>query len=133
MKIENSKGNILLEFKNGIVIDLWQCITEIFIWKKYNWNVWQFINVEFEKDTYLGSYDFTFVLLCCGIRISIPVPNKKSEEEWKKLGSIRTAIKNSCNGWVNEKSYENFRKKKIENLKVTRKRTKKNYKKIFIQ
>jgi len=133
MKIEKSKGNILFEFKNGVMINLWQTITEIFTWKKYNWNIWQFINIEFEKDTMLGAYEFTFVFMLCGIRIRIQVPNEKSKKEWSKLNNAMKKIHESCYGWINENSYEKFRKKEIENLKVTRKRTKKNRKKIFIQ
>jgi len=133
MKIEKSKSQILFEFKNGIMINIWQNITEIFTWKNYNWNTYQFINIEFEKDTYLGAYEFIFVFMCCGIRIRIPVPNEKSKKEWKKMGSMLAKIKKSCYGWVNGNDYRKFRTKKQSYLYIYDKKLKSAGKKIFLQ
>ena len=74
-----------IEFKNGVIISLWECISEIFKWRKYNWNTWQFINVEFENDTWTGGYEFTFVFLFCGIRFRISHETEKSKKFWKKV------------------------------------------------
>jgi hypothetical protein len=95
MKIEKSHNRIIFEFKKGIIIELWECLSEIIFWKHYNWNVWQFINIEFENDIWLGGYEFSFVLLCCGIRIRIPHETKKSKMNWKKIDK---GIKEHKNG-----------------------------------
>jgi hypothetical protein len=76
--------SIDFEFNNGLMISFWQCLTEILLWKTYNWNTWQFINIEFENDIMCGAYEFTFVLLCCGFRISIPHQTELSKKNWEK-------------------------------------------------
>lgn len=129
MKIQ--KG--LIEFNNGIVISYWQTITEIFNWKNYNWNTWQFFNVEFENDIMLGAYEFTFVFLCCGIRIRIPHKTEKSKKEWKKLNQAMKKIEQSCDGWVNKEMYEKFRKKEGNYIQVDNVKSKRRTKKVFIQ
>ena len=85
MKIErHGIGIIDFELKNGGIISLYQCLTEILTWKEFNWNTWQFINIEFENDIMCGAYEFTFVLMCCGIRIRIPHETEKSKTNWEK-------------------------------------------------
>ena len=84
MKIEKSFEHIIIEFNKGFMIELWQCLSEILLWKRYNWNTWQFINIEFENDIMCGAYEFTFVLFCCGVRIRIPHETPKSKKFWKK-------------------------------------------------
>ena len=85
MKIERRFIDCInFEFNNGLMISFWQCLTEIFLWKTYNWNTWQFINIEFENDIMCGAYEFTFVLMRCGFRIRIPHETEKSKENWKK-------------------------------------------------
>ena len=85
MKIERKFiDSIDFEFNNGLIISFWQCLTEIFLWKKYNWNTWQFINIEFENDIMCGAYEFTFVLFCCGFRIRIPNETKQSKDNFTK-------------------------------------------------
>jgi len=133
MKIEKSKNQIIIEFKNGLMIDLWQCITEIFTWRKYNWNTWQLINIEIENDTWLGGLEFTFVLLCCGIRIRIPIENPKSKKNWNEINKSMKKINESCYGWIGNKEYKEFKTKKANYLLVKSKREKGKRKKIFIQ
>lgn len=95
MKIEHRFiDSIDFEFNNGLVISLWQCLTEILLWKKYNWNTWQFINVEFENDIMCGGYEFTFVFMCCGIKIGIPHETKKSKENLEKWNKEIKNFKN---------------------------------------
>jgi hypothetical protein len=79
----------IFEFKNKVTVDLWECITEIFHQKDFNWNTYQFINIEFENDTWTGAYEFTFVLLCCGLRVRIPHETEKSKKFWEKLDKER--------------------------------------------
>lgn len=99
MKIERKFiDSIDFEFNNGIIIALWQCLTEIILWKRYNWNTWQFINIEFENDIMMGAYEFTFVFLCCGFRIRIPHSTEKSIENWKKINESLNNIKGRNNG-----------------------------------
>jgi hypothetical protein len=86
MKIEHRfPDSIDFEFNNGCVISFWQCLTEIFIWRRYNWNTWQFINIEFENDMCTGTYELTFVVMCCGVRIRIPNETEKSESTWSNI------------------------------------------------
>lgn len=134
MKIE--KG--LIEFDNGFIISYWQTITEIFTWRKYNWNVWQFINIEFENDTWTGSYEFTFVFLLCGICIRIPHRTKKSDEFKKRTSNSMKRIENSCYGWTTEKAYNDYKSKKENVLIIWNKRKdipedESKFKKLFIQ
>jgi hypothetical protein len=85
MKIERRFiDSIDFEFNNGLMISFWQCLTEILLCNRYNWNTWQFINIEFENDIMCGAYEFTFVFLCCGLRIRIPHETEKSIFNWKK-------------------------------------------------
>ncbi len=137
MKIEKSRSSILFEWKNGFMIDLWENLSEIIFWKRFNWNTWQFINIEFENDIIMGGYEFRFVFLCCGIRIRIPHETKKSKKQWDKINRSMKRIHQSCYGWVNSKAYNNFRKNKrtdeIEILEVANKKAYQYKKKIFIQ
>lgn len=93
MKINKSKNSIFIEFNNGLIIDIWECLSEIIFFNQYNWNTWQFINIEFENDRMLGAYEFTFVFLCCGIRIRIPNETSKSKKEWQLIKSRIKEIK----------------------------------------
>ena len=77
-------GKGFIEFNNGLMITYWQTITEIFKWRNYNWNTWQFLNIEFENDIMCGAYEFTFVFLCCAIRIRIPHQTEKSKKFLKR-------------------------------------------------
>jgi len=136
MKIERRFiDSIDFEFANGIMIGIWQCLSEILLYKRYNWNTWQFINIEFENDIVLGAYEFTFVLLCCGIRIRIPHQTKKSKKEWKKLNKSMKDIDKSCYGWVGKDWYNCFKnaKKDCVVMEVRNKKNKTHNKKIFIQ
>jgi hypothetical protein len=93
MKIEHRfPDSIDFEFDNNAIISLWQCLTEVIKWKDYNWNTWQFINIEFENDIMCGAYEFTFVLLCCGIRIRIPHETDKSKKTWKEINQSMKEI-----------------------------------------
>ena len=122
-----------IEGKNGFIIGWWQTITEIFTWKKFNWNIYQFILIEFENDIMTGAYEFTFVLLCCGIRIRIPHRTKKGDKFWKTTDSMMKKLNDSCYGWVNKKEYNDFKDKKRDWIRVTRIRELDKRKKIFIQ
>ena len=134
--MKREKGYI--EFNNGIIISYWQTITEIFHYKDFNWNTWQFLNVEFENDILMGGYEFIFVFLCCGLRIRIPHKTEKSIEEYKKLNNITKGLKNSCYAWTTEEEYNNFKSKKKTGLLLWNKRKyvpkdRSKYKKLFIQ
>jgi hypothetical protein len=95
MKIERRfPDSIDFEFNNGLFIAFWQCLTEILFQKRYNWNTWQFINIEFENDIMCGAYEFTLVLFCCGLRIRIPHETKKSKKNWKQWNKEIKEIKN---------------------------------------
>jgi hypothetical protein len=133
MKIDKSKNMILFEFKNGLIIELWQALTEIFQSKRFNWNVWQFIMIEFENDMMLGGYEFTFVFLGCGMRIRVPHETKISKAQWKKINSQTKILDDSCYGWTSESWYQDFKNKKITNLMIYRTRQNEFRKKIFIQ
>jgi hypothetical protein len=86
MKIERRFiDSVDFEFNNGLIISFWQCLTEILFWRRFNWNTWQFINIEFENDIIMGGYEFTFVLFCCGLRIRIPHETKKSKKNWEEI------------------------------------------------
>jgi len=93
MKIEKTESSICFEFNNGIIIEIWECLREIIFWRRYNWNTWQFINIEFENDIQCGHYEFTFVLMCCGIRILIPNETKKSKKFLEELNQQVEDIK----------------------------------------
>lgn len=94
MKIERRFiDSIDIEFNNGLIISFWQCLTEILLWKRYNWNTWQFINIEFENDIMCGGYEFSFILFCCGLRIRIPHETEKSKVIWKKWNKEITEFK----------------------------------------
>lgn len=80
MKIEKSENSIWIEFSNGFCFEVWECLREIIFFRRYNWNTWQFIKIEFENDRQCGHYEFNFVFMCCGIRIMIPNPTPKSKE-----------------------------------------------------
>lgn len=129
--MKREKG--LIEFNNGIIISYWQGLSEIIKWRKFNWNTFQFINIEFENDSWIGAYEFTLVLFLCGIRIRLPHQTKKSKKFWKKTSKIMEKLDNSCYGWVNNKIYVKFKNKKQEFMRVERIRTKHSRKKIFIQ
>ncbi len=122
------------EFNNGIIISFWQTITEIFSWRKFNWNTFQFILVEFENDIGMHAYEFTFVLLCCGIRIRIPT-HPKEEHEMHKIcrTSMDDIMNKSCHGWVKKDTWELFKKKKRDYILVFRTRGKGIRKRLFIQ
>jgi len=132
MKINKSSNSLEFEF-NKIYITLWQGITEIFTWKNVNWNTYQFINIEFENDIYAGVYVFTFVLLCCGIRVRVPHENKKSKEFWKTIDTRISAIKTWKTIYINE--YNFIRIKEKMNCQIETKRPKqfKGYKKCYLQ
>jgi hypothetical protein len=128
------------EFKNGFLINIWETLSEIFLWKKFNWNTWQFINIEFENDIMTGAYEIMFVLLCCGIRIRIPHETNKSKKFWKDIKQQKNYLSQSCYGYVNKKDYNLFKNNNDwEGLHIIVFKLRKyltnprNYKKIFIQ
>jgi len=138
MKIEKTKNSIFFEWKNGFIIDIWENLSEIIFWKRFNWNTWQFINIEFENDIRMGGYEFTFVFLCCGIRIRIPHETKKSKKQWNRINKSMKKIYQSCYGYVSKDNYKEYRKKegKVSQLIVYKENTgflPKKSKKIFIQ
>jgi hypothetical protein len=121
------------EFKNGIFISVWQCLTEIFKMKKFNWSTFQFLLVEFENDRAMHNLSLTLGLLCCGIRIVFPTHPKEEHHIHKEVYDTMTKLKESCYGWVSEKDYESFRKKKVSNLSVWTTKKLGGKKKVFIQ
>jgi len=140
MKIERRFiDSIDFEFNNGLIISLWQCLTEILLWKKYNWNTWQFINIEFENDTYTGAYEFMIILFCCGIRIRIPHETAKSKEFWQKTKHSLNIIKKSFEGWTTEQDVKDYKENKKSAILVWKKRKYvpkvkgSKFKKLFIQ
>lgn len=133
MKTEKTYHSVDIEFKNGIIIGLWECLSEVIHWRKFNWNTYQFINIEFENDIMLGAYEFTFGLLCCGIRIRIPHETKKSKKEWEKIDLQMKKIDDYCYGWTNNREYTKFKNKQKWYLVITQKRENTKRKRIFIQ
>jgi hypothetical protein len=121
------------EFKNGIFISVWQNLTEIFKMKQFNWNTFQFILVEFENDRAMHDYEFTLVLLCCGIRIRVPVFPKEEHPIHKEVYDSLKSLKESCYGWCNTNAYKRFKNKQEDRLIVLRTRQSGIRKKIFIQ
>jgi len=73
-----------IEFKSGIIISIWECLSEIFKFRKFNWNTWTLIQIEFENDMWTGGYEFKFVLMCCGIRVRLPHETDKSKKFWEE-------------------------------------------------
>ncbi len=94
MKITKSRSSLHIEFNNGIIIGMWECLSEIFFGKQFNWNIFQLINIEVENDRGMHANEFTFVLLCCGIRIRIPTHPKEEHEMYK---SVRTSLDSIMN------------------------------------
>jgi hypothetical protein len=133
MKIE--KG--LIEFKNGLIISYWQQWYELFHWKKFNWNNFDILHIQFENDTWTGAYEFTLVLFLLGLTIRIPHETEKSKKLWKKISNATKKLNESCCGWVNAEEYRIFRKNKksdeIEILEISNKKAYQFKKKIFIQ
>ena len=134
MKIDKSRSRIFIEFKNGFIIDIWECLSEIIFNRQFNWNTWQFILIEFENDRAMQGLEFTFVLLCCGIRVRIPTSPKGEHEMHKSCRTSLDSIMNkSCHGWVNSQLYKKFQKKEINYIQVDRIRSDRRRKKLFIQ
>jgi hypothetical protein len=134
MKVEKSRSRILFEFKNGIIIDIWENLSEIIFNRRFNLNSWQFINIEFENDRAMQGLEFIFVLLCCGIRVRIPTHPKEEHQIHKTCRNALDDLRdNSCHGWVDNKGYKAFREKKTQMITIERIRTKYNRKRIFIQ
>jgi tyrosine-protein phosphatase YwqE len=134
MKIERTNHSIDIEFKNGNIFEIFESLTEIIFNKQYNWNTWQFINIEFENDRAMQAYEFTFVLLCCGIRIRISTHPKEEHKIHKEIMKSMDILKQSCYGWVDKESYKEFQKRKREDILIFRTKNKSpNRKKIFIQ
>jgi len=133
MKIDKSRSRLFIEFKNGFIIDIWECLSEIIFNRSFNWNTWQFINIEFENDRAMQGLEFTFVLLCCGIRIRIPTHPKEEHKIHKEVMGSMDILKQSCNGWVNKGMYKDFKNKTRNVMLVFRTRQQRSRKKLFIQ
>jgi hypothetical protein len=133
MKIEKTKNSIDIEFKNGIIIGIWESLSEIIFYKRFNWNTWQFINIEFENDRAMHGLEFTFVLLCCGLRIRIPTHPKEEHKIHKTVMKSLDILKESCYGWVNKQMYDKFRKKEGNHIQIDNIKSKRRNKKVFIQ
>jgi len=129
MKIE--KG--LIEFNNGFIISYWQQWYELFRWKKYNWNDFDLLHVQFENDIMTGAYEFTLVLFLLGITIRVPHETEKGKKFWKRTSASLKRLKESCYGWVNPKIYKSFRNKQIKLMLISNIKDKNVTKKIFIQ
>jgi len=133
MKIEKSKNRIFIEFKNGFIIDIWENLSEIIFFRRFNWNVWQFINLEFENDRAMHGQEITFVFLCCGIRIRWDTKPEKEHDVHKRVMNSMDILKNSCHGWTNTKEYNYFKNKKTQSIFIFKTRRKGYNKRIFIQ
>lgn len=131
MKI--NRKDCTIEFKNGIFISYWQCLTEIFKMRKFNWSTFQFLNVEFENDRACQHYSLSLVILCCGIRINIPFTPEEEHEVHKEINDVLSGLKNSCYGWTDNESYEAFRKKKEVHLTLWAKKSLGGKRKVFLQ
>jgi len=93
MKISREFFNAIdFEFKNGLIISLYQEWYQFFDVKKFNWCDINFIHVQFEHDRQCGDYEFTFTLLGLTIRIQIPHETEKSKEFYKEM-------KHSIDNW----------------------------------
>ena len=125
----------LIEFNNGVFISYWQCLTEVFNMHRFNWSTFQFLNIEFENDRACQQYSITLVLLCCGIRLVIPVKPENEHEVHKTIRRSMSLLKRSCYGYTPIKGWNAFRKQKREAILVYRDKPKNNgpQKKLFIQ
>jgi len=133
MKIDKSRSRIFVEFKNGVIIEIWETLSEIIFNRRFNWNTWQFINIEFENDRAMQGLEFIFVLLCCGIRVRIPTHPKEEHKIYKEVKDSMDILKNSCHGWVNKYTYSCFKNKTIDAMMIFRIRRKATRKRLFIQ
>jgi hypothetical protein len=129
MKIE--KG--LIEFKNGLIISYWQQWYELFHWRKFNWNTFDFLHIQFENDTWTGAYEFTLVIFLLGLRIRIPHETEKGKKFWKKTHNTLKKLNESCYGYVDKELYKRFRNNQSNCIQIDNIKSERRSKKVFIQ
>lgn len=103
--------NKTFEFKNGIIIDIWEQFSQFIKLRSYNWSTLQFINFEIEYDRMMGGIEIYFVLFGVALRMRFPIKTDKSEKEWTKINKSMKRIKESFYGWMLKSDMEDLKNK----------------------
>ena len=115
------------EFKSGLMINIWEELSQFFHLRKYNWCTLHFLNFSFEYDRHLGGLELMLIVLGLGIRISYPIQTDISEKTRTELRRCMGKVKSGIDGWVLEKELKAFKEKKREMLPVSRTRERARY------
>lgn len=132
MKFEHG----VFEFKNGVLISVWQNLTEIFQMRKFNWSTFQLILVEFENDRAMQGLEVTLVFLCCGFRLRIPTSPTEEHKVHKEVSKNFDKILNdSAHGYTSVKGWNAFKKATGQILLIRKEKPKGHgpQRKMFIQ
>ena len=134
MKISREFLNAIdFEFKNGLIISLYQEWNQFFNIKKFNWCDINFIQIQFEHDRQCGDYEFTFGLLGLVLRIRIPNETEKSKDFYAGLKHETDLIKTWKSVWINTEILKRLKKEKSVIIKSKRPKKFKNYKRCYLQ
>lgn len=134
--------NKIFEFKNGIIIDVWEQFSQFIKLRSYNWSTLHFINFEIEYDRMLGGIEIKMILFGLGLRMRFPVKTDKSVKEWAKINKSMKRIDEAFYGWGLKDEIQDFKNKDINILYLYRTRkfarreakaSKDTVKRLFIQ